>query len=161
MPRPANSVLSSVTADDDSTPRTFPMGSVSSDDVVEFADSKKGKGVLRGMYKHGKSCSSAYWDPWGGRVLTTSYDDNLRGAATLPGLCPLCKLTIRTAGLVWDITKSAFDQQRPLKDTEFGDPTIAIPHDCQTGRWLSILRAQWSRASSLSPCGIAACVPCC
>lgn len=79
MPRPADTVLTSV-GNDDSTPRTFPLGSVSSDDVVEHAASKSGKGLLRGVWKHGKSCSSAYWDPWGGRVLTTSYDDHLRGA---------------------------------------------------------------------------------
>ncbi len=40
---------------------------------------KKGfESLSRGEYAHGKSCSSAYWDNWGGRLLTTSYDDRLR-----------------------------------------------------------------------------------
>lgn len=39
----------------------------------------KGRDLLRASFQHGKSCSAAYWDPWGKRVLTTSYDDRLRG----------------------------------------------------------------------------------
>lgn len=39
----------------------------------------KGAGILRASWLHGKSCTSAYWDPWGRRILTTSYDDKLRG----------------------------------------------------------------------------------
>jgi hypothetical protein len=35
--------------------------------------------LARAEYMHGKSCSSAYWDNWGSRLLTTSYDDKLRG----------------------------------------------------------------------------------
>jgi hypothetical protein len=161
MPRPTNTVSSSL-ADDDSTPRTFPMGSVSSDDVVEFADSKKGKGLLRGMWKHGKSCSSAYWDPWGGRVLTTSYDDHLRGQReSCPARHPVwlgsADQPFRLPS-VWDISRSAFEQQRPLTEAEFGEPTVAIPHDAQTGRWLSILRAQWSRTPRRLPARILSCV---
>jgi ABC-type uncharacterized transport system involved in gliding motility auxiliary subunit len=46
-----------------------------------------GKALHRGAWQHGKSCSAAYWDPWGRRVLTTSYDDKLRGMS--PFLIPL------------------------------------------------------------------------
>lgn len=48
------------------------------DDVNNFVESAKGKGILRGEYEHKKSASSAYWDPRGRQILSTSYDDTLR-----------------------------------------------------------------------------------
>lgn len=57
---------------------TFPTSSIGSEKVNSYLSSSKGKGLLRASYQHGKSCSAAYWDPWGRRILTTSYDDNLR-----------------------------------------------------------------------------------
>lgn len=36
-------------------------------------------GTLRGMWEHGYSVSSAYWDHSGRRIVSTSYDDKLRG----------------------------------------------------------------------------------
>ena len=48
-------------------------------DVVEkFVESAKGRGTLRGEYEHGKSASSAFWDPRGRQIVSTSYDDTLR-----------------------------------------------------------------------------------
>ena len=41
-------------------------------------ESAKGKGALRGEYEHGKSASSAFWDPRGRQIVSTSYDDTLR-----------------------------------------------------------------------------------
>lgn len=58
---------------------TQPESNIEVDRVVKYMDTSKGKGLLRGSWAHGKSCSAAYWDPWGRRVLTTSYDDKLRG----------------------------------------------------------------------------------
>jgi hypothetical protein len=50
-------------------------------DVVDkFLESAKGKGTLRGEYEHGKSASSAFWDPRGRQIVSTSYDDTLRRA---------------------------------------------------------------------------------
>ena len=46
--------------------------------VNEYLDSDAGKGGLRGEYKHDKSASSAYWDPRGRSIVSTSYDDSLR-----------------------------------------------------------------------------------
>ena len=46
--------------------------------MQKFLDSKKGQGCLRGEWTHGKSVSSAYWDPRGRSVVSTSYDDTLR-----------------------------------------------------------------------------------
>lgn len=53
--------------------------SIPYDRVEAYMDSKAGKGLLRASFQHGKSCSAAYWDPFGRRILTTSYDDKLRG----------------------------------------------------------------------------------
>jgi hypothetical protein len=52
------------------------------DVVEEFVASKKGKDVLRSEWKHHKSVSAAYWDPHGRRIVSTSYDDTLRGKKT-------------------------------------------------------------------------------
>jgi len=41
-------------------------------------ESAKGKGTLRGEYEHEKSASSAFWDPRGRQIVSTSYDDTLR-----------------------------------------------------------------------------------
>lgn len=58
---------------------TQPDSNIESERTLSYMESAKGKGLLRGSWLHGKSCSAAYWDPWGRRVLTTSYDDKLRG----------------------------------------------------------------------------------
>jgi WD repeat-containing protein 76 len=47
------------------------------DDVSEWIDKKKA--TLRGTWVHGFSVSSVYWDPSGSRILSTCYDDTLRG----------------------------------------------------------------------------------
>ena len=57
---------------------THPSSSVGYDKVSHHMTTAKGNGLLRASYQHGKSCSAAYWDPWGRRVITTSYDDKLR-----------------------------------------------------------------------------------
>ena len=41
-------------------------------------ESAKDNGTLRGEYEHGKSASSAFWDPRGRQIVSTSYDDTLR-----------------------------------------------------------------------------------
>lgn len=61
--------------------RAFPQDECSYETLQAAQTSKKkgaARGILRGQSLHGKSCSSAYWDPWGQRILTTSYDDRLR-----------------------------------------------------------------------------------
>ncbi|WRT70364.1 uncharacterized protein IL334_007362 [Kwoniella shivajii] len=103
-------------------PDSFITGETDYEGVSKFMTSKKGTGILRASWKHGKSCSSAYWDPWGKRILTTSYDDRLR---------------------VWSLQPPSLLLPQPLSTSHF-QPTRQIPHNCQTGRWLTILRAQWS-----------------
>ncbi|KAL7415987.1 WD40-repeat-containing domain protein [Mrakia frigida] len=102
---------------------TWPTANILGEQIKAYAATEKGKGLVQGVWRHGKSCSSAVWDPWGRRLLTTSYDDSLR---------------------VWSLPLSSFSSPAPFTASEFSNPRSTIPHDCQTGRWLSILRAQWS-----------------
>lgn len=93
-PRAAERLTPPPTATDeeptDLTPHidTHPKSSIGYDKVGHHLSGAKGKGLLRASYQHGKSCSAAYWDPWGRRVLTTSYDDKLRGGSTRPAAIP-------------------------------------------------------------------------
>ncbi|KAF8798064.1 WD40 repeat-like protein [Phlegmacium glaucopus] len=90
-------------------------------DVVEnFVESAKGKGTLRGEYEHKKSASSAFWDPRGRQIVSTSYDDTLR---------------------LWDLDSQLFKTQGTFPELK---PFCRMKHNCQTGKWLTILRAQWS-----------------
>lgn len=51
---------------------------VDSEAVAGFVDSKQGNGTLMAEWAHQKSVSSAYWDPSGRRIVSTSYDDTIR-----------------------------------------------------------------------------------
>ncbi|XP_006458082.1 hypothetical protein AGABI2DRAFT_183171 [Agaricus bisporus var. bisporus H97] len=92
----------------------------SHDVVTKFDDSEEGVGLLRGDYAHDKSCSSAYWDPRGRQVVSTSYDNNIR---------------------LWNLDGPTLDSSDPFESFR---PFSRLRHDCQTGRWVTILRAQWS-----------------
>jgi hypothetical protein len=48
------------------------------DIVNEYASGASGKGLFRAEFPHYKSVSSAYWDPRGRQIVSTSYDDTLR-----------------------------------------------------------------------------------
>ncbi|KAF8964048.1 WD40-repeat-containing domain protein, partial [Flammula alnicola] len=93
--------------------------------VEKYMESEAGKGGLRGEWKHEKSASSAYWDPRGRQIVSTSYDDTLRCMSNF--LCLHCA-TIADG-------RDSFPSLRPF---------CHIKHNCQTGKWLTILRAQWS-----------------
>ncbi|GAA6001113.1 hypothetical protein JCM10207_007417 [Rhodosporidiobolus poonsookiae] len=78
-------------------------------------------------YSYDKACSSAYFDATGTRLLSTSYDDNLR---------------------IWDIDPnklSGYPEGQKWK------PTKAIKHNCQVGRYVTVLRAHWSSVPSTPP----------
>ena len=49
--------------------------------VDEFRASKAGSATLRAEWKHDKSVTSAYWDPRGRSIVSTSYDDTLRSTS--------------------------------------------------------------------------------
>jgi hypothetical protein len=46
--------------------------------VEDLVHSKKGKGTVHSIFQHGKSVSSAYWDPRGRSIVSTSYDNSIR-----------------------------------------------------------------------------------
>ncbi len=55
--------------------------------VEKFLDTKQGHGVLRGEWRHDKSVSSAYWDPRGKSIVSTSYDDAIRCTCAVYSVC--------------------------------------------------------------------------
>lgn len=63
------------TAADESTHGTIDFDT---EVVNKYVGSTKGKSVVRADFPHGKSASSAYWDPRGRQIVSTSYDDRLR-----------------------------------------------------------------------------------
>ncbi|KAI0797707.1 WD40-repeat-containing domain protein [Abortiporus biennis] len=96
--------------------------------VIEgFLSSKQGKNCLRGNWQHGKSVSSAYWDPRGRGIVSTCYDDSIR---------------------LWDVKPQFLKKDAPFPTFR---PITQIKHDCQTGRWLTILKAQWSPNPDVYP----------
>ncbi|KAL4253869.1 WD repeat-containing DNA damage-binding protein [Abortiporus biennis] len=97
-------------------------------EVIEgFISSKQGKTCLRGNWQHGKSVSSAYWDPRGRGIVSTCYDDSIR---------------------LWDVKPQFLKKDAPFPTFR---PITQIKHDCQTGRWLTILKAQWSPNPDIYP----------
>ncbi|WVR00348.1 hypothetical protein IAU59_007491 [Kwoniella sp. CBS 9459] len=124
MPTPPPSAKLERGSDADTSryPDSHITGETEYEKVAKYMSTSKGKGLLRASWQHGKSCSAAYWDPWGRRVLSTSYDDKLR---------------------VWSLNPQSLLLDSPLAPSHF-QPSKQIPHNCQTGRWLTILRAQWS-----------------
>ncbi|KAJ7109432.1 WD40-repeat-containing domain protein [Mycena epipterygia] len=100
---------------------------VDSDVVTDFVNSKRGKGCLRGEWRHDKSVSSAYWDSRGHGIVSTSYDDTLR---------------------LWNIEPVTFESSAPFPSSR---PFSRIRHNCQTGKWLTILRAQWNSNPDVYP----------
>ena len=46
--------------------------------VDKLLATKRGQTTVRARWQHGKSVSSAYWDPRGRSVVSTSYDDTIR-----------------------------------------------------------------------------------
>lgn len=48
------------------------------DTVHEFRQTKPGRSSVLATYEHKQSASSAYWDPSGRNIVSTSYDNFLR-----------------------------------------------------------------------------------
>ncbi|EJD02328.1 WD40 repeat-like protein [Fomitiporia mediterranea MF3/22] len=86
---------------------------------LEKYKQSKGKDMLLGEWRHNKSVSAAYWDPRGRSIVSTCYDDNLR---------------------IWDVG----DELNRGGAFRSFKPFCNIKHDCQTGRWVTIFKAQWS-----------------
>lgn len=73
-----------IVPDEDDMPSRHgpPLCEADNDVVKEFLDSSAGKSTILGEFAHGHSASSAYWDPSGRRIVSTSYDDYLRGMSS-------------------------------------------------------------------------------
>jgi len=98
------------------------------DSVQEFIKSKPGRGSILAQYEHGQSASSAYWDPSGRHIVSTSYDNYLR----------IWNLD------TWPTAKSSI--ARPIFN-----PNHQVSHSTQTGRWVTVLKAQWSPNPNVPP----------
>ncbi|KAF8610583.1 WD40 repeat-like protein [Ceratobasidium sp. AG-I] len=97
------------------------------EDVQHYLGTKNGSKCLWGEWAHRQSVSSAFWDPSGRKVVSTSYDDTLR---------------------VWDIRSNALKSDGPLGSFR---PLREIKHNCQTGRWVTVLKARWSENANAYP----------
>ena len=51
---------------------------VDSEAIGKLLASKSGQATKRSEWQHGKSVSSAFWDPSGRSIVSTSYDDTIR-----------------------------------------------------------------------------------
>ncbi|KAI1794521.1 WD40 repeat-like protein [Ganoderma leucocontextum] len=100
---------------------------VDTEDIEKLAATKRGESTVRARWAHGKSVSSAYWDPRGRSIVSTSYDDTIR---------------------LWDIKPSLLDKDAPFPSSR---PFGQIKHNCQTGKWLTILKAQWTPNPDVYP----------
>ncbi|KAI0322216.1 WD40-repeat-containing domain protein [Amylostereum chailletii] len=98
-----------------------------SEKIGSFLSSDSGKACQRAEFKHDKSVSSAYWDPSGRTIVSTSYDDTIR---------------------LWDVKPSSLSKGAPFSSFK---PFGRIRHNCQTGKWLTILKAQWSQNPDVYP----------
>ncbi|KAH8116932.1 WD40 repeat-like protein [Phellopilus nigrolimitatus] len=96
------------------------------DEMEEYMSSPKGKKALVAEWPHNKSVSAAYWDPRGRSIVSTSYDDKLR---------------------IWDVA----DELKRGGSFRSSKPFCSIQHNCQTGRWLTILKAQWTPNPDVYP----------
>lgn len=50
--------------------------------------------------------------------------------------------------LVWDVNSASFDSPDPFHSSR---PFHRIKHNCQTGKWLTMLKAQWSPNPDVYP----------
>jgi hypothetical protein len=57
----------------------YPTRNCEWDAISEYETKNSKARILRARAPHGLSCSAAFWDMSGKRVLTTSYDDKIRG----------------------------------------------------------------------------------
>ncbi|KAJ2935376.1 hypothetical protein H1R20_g1717, partial [Candolleomyces eurysporus] len=95
--------------------------------LTEYMESEKGRGSMRAEYQHNKSATAAFWDPRGRQILSTSYDDRLR---------------------LWNLDAASLESGTPFKSFQ---PFSQVKHNCQTGKWVTLLKAQWSRNPDVYP----------
>ncbi|EAU88489.1 hypothetical protein CC1G_04195 [Coprinopsis cinerea okayama7 len=112
----------------DSEPQDSTIIDVNLEVITEFAQSDKGKGCLRAEWQHDKSATAAFWDPRGRQLVSTSYDDTLR---------------------LWNFNNSKlFKEDAPFPSSR---PFSRIKHNCQTGKWVTLLKARWTQNPDVYP----------
>ncbi|POW19827.1 hypothetical protein PSHT_04209 [Puccinia striiformis] len=88
---------------------------IGTDGTVEEVET----GGCLGSYAHGLACSSAYFNPMGDEILSTSYDDLVR---------------------IWEIEPTKRDSWLSSPSPEIDlSPSFEARHDNQTGRWVSVI----------------------
>lgn len=92
-----------------------------------FMGSTQGRGLMRAEFQHGKSATSAYWDPRGRSIVSTSYDDSLN---------------------LWELHAAKYDSLPVFPSFK---PLSRVKHNCQTGKWLTLLRAMWNPNPDVYP----------
>lgn len=92
-----------------------------------FMGSTQGRGLMRAEFQHGKSATSAYWDPRGRSIVSTSYDDSLN---------------------LWELHAAKYDSLPVFPSFK---PFSRVKHNCQTGKWLTLLRAMWNPNPDVYP----------
>ncbi|KAI6045775.1 WD40-repeat-containing domain protein [Pisolithus marmoratus] len=92
-----------------------------------FMGSPQGRGMMRAEFQHGKSATSAYWDPRGRSIVSTSYDDSVN---------------------LWELDAAKYDSMPVFPSFK---PFSRIKHNCQTGKWLTLLRASWNPNPDVYP----------
>ncbi|KAG9313337.1 WD40-repeat-containing domain protein [Chiua virens] len=95
--------------------------------IQNFIETKHGSGSLRGENAHGKSVTSAYWDPRGRSIVSTCYDDTLR---------------------IWELDAGKYDAFPVFPAFA---PFSRVKHNCQTGKWVTLLRAIWTPNPDVYP----------
>ncbi|KAI6128280.1 WD40-repeat-containing domain protein [Pisolithus thermaeus] len=95
--------------------------------VQTFMGSTQGRGLMRAEFQHGKSATSAQWDPRGRSIVSTSYDDSVN---------------------LWELDAAKYDSLPVFPSFK---PFSRIRHNCQTGKWLTLLRAVWNPNPDVYP----------
>jgi hypothetical protein len=92
--------------------------------VTKFMSTKQGKGTSRGEWRHGRAIGAAHWDPHGRRVVSTSYDDLLRGE-----ILSLSNRAPPYRRIVWDFRSNVLGASGQLPSMK---PTEEIKHNTQS-----------------------------
>ncbi|GAA99689.1 hypothetical protein E5Q_06393 [Mixia osmundae IAM 14324] len=116
-----------VTAHLDRDVRVWDARALSNCSVISSSQTNV-KDACLARYEHGYACSSAYWDPSGSHILTTSYDNKCR---------------------IWDVDSSSATGEIGLPAVF--EPAVSVSHDNQTGRYVSVFKAQWSPNPDVLP----------
>ncbi|KAH6918530.1 WD40-repeat-containing domain protein [Coprinopsis sp. MPI-PUGE-AT-0042] len=95
--------------------------------VSQYIGTDDGASALRADWNHDKSATAAAWDPRGKRLVSTSYDDNIR---------------------IWDWDKKVFKADEKFPSSR---PITKIRHSCQTGKWVTPLKAHWTQNPDVYP----------